>query len=100
KDVAIATAARTKRVPTLEQIKAVIAATPTVTEIDLRDRALIAFAIVTGIRDSAIASLRLKHIDVHQRLVIQDPAQVKTKFSKRIETYFFPVGEDLEQIVV
>ena len=99
KDVAIATAARTKRVPTLQQIKAVIAAMPTDTEVDRRNRALIAFTILTGMRDSAIASLRLKHIDVHQLLVIQDPNQVKTKFSKRIETFFFPVGEDLEEIV-
>jgi integrase/recombinase XerD len=100
KDVSIATSERTKRVPTLEQIKSVIAACPTETEIDLRNRALIAFTIVTGIRDSAIASLRLKHIDVHRCLVIQEPNEVKTKFSKRIETWFFPVGDELEKIVI
>lgn len=100
KDVAIATSARTKRVPTLEQIRAVIMAMPCETEIEMRNRALIAFTIVTGMRDSAIASLRLKHVDVHQRLVFQDPNEVKTKFSKRIETFFFPIGEDLEDIVI
>jgi integrase len=100
KDVAIATAARTKRVPTMEQIGAAIAAAPAGTEVELRDRALLAFTIVTGIRDSAIASLKLKHVDPHQRLVFQEPAEVKTKFSKRIETFFFPVGDDLEQIVL
>lgn len=100
KDVAIATAARTKRVPTLEQIRAAIMAMPCQTEIELRNRALIAFTIVTGMRDSAIASLRLKHVDVHQRLVFQDPIEVKTKFSKRIETFFFPIGDDLEDIVI
>ena len=56
KDVAIATAARTKRIPTLEQVKAAIAACPTETEMQRRDRALLAFAILTGIRDSALAS--------------------------------------------
>lgn len=100
KDVAIATSARTKRVPTLEQIRAVIVAMPCQTEIELRNRALIAFTIVTGMRDSAIASLRLKHVDVHQRLVFQDPNEVKTKFSKRIETFFFPISDDLEDIVI
>ena len=100
KDVAIATSTRTKRVPTLEQIRAVIMAMPSETEIALRNRALIAFTIVTGMRDSAIASLRLKHVDIHQRLVFQDPNEVKTKFSKRIETFFFPIGEDLEDIVI
>ena len=50
-------------------------------------------------RDSAIASLRLKHVDIERRLVKQDPREVATKFSKRIDTYFFPVGEDFEEIV-
>lgn len=54
KDVAIATAARTKRVPTLPQVKAVIAAMPNETEIDRRNRALVGFTILTGMRDSAI----------------------------------------------
>ena len=66
----------------------------------MRNRALVAFTILTGIRDSAISSLLLKHIDVHKKLVTQDPAEVKTKFSKRIETFFFPVGEEITQIVV
>lgn len=100
KDVAIATAARTKRVPTLEQVRAAIDAMPVNGEIEMRDRALMAFTIVTGIRDSAICSLRLKHIDIHQRLVIQHPAEVDTKFSRRIETFFFPVGDDLHRIVI
>lgn len=100
KDVAIATSNRTKRFPTLEQVNATLAAMPATTEIEMRDRALFAFAILTGIRDSAISSLRLKHIDIHQRLVIQDPSEVKTKFSKRIETFFFTsVGPDAERIV-
>jgi integrase/recombinase XerD len=51
-------------------------------------------------RDSAIASLRLKHVDVHQKPVFQDPNEVKTKFSKRIGTFFFPIGDDLEDIVI
>jgi integrase len=69
-------------------------------DIQLRDRALIAFTILTGMRDSAIASLRLKHIDIDHRLVIQDPREVQTKFSKQISTFFFPVGDDIEVIAI
>lgn len=100
KDEAITKAPRTKKVPTLEQIRFAIDGMPASTDVENRDRALIAFTIVTGMRDSAIASLRLKHIDLDSLLVIQDPSEVKTKFSKRIETFFFPVGDDLEHIVV
>lgn len=99
KDVSIARAPRTKKVPTLEQIRTVVLAMPADSDVDLRNRALIAFTIVTGMRDRAIASLHLKHVDLDQQLVIQDPSEVKTKFSKRIETFFFPVGDDFEQIV-
>jgi integrase len=38
-------------------------------------------------------------MDLDQQLVVQNPKEVSTKFSKRIETFFFPVGEDLQQIV-
>ena len=100
KDVSIAKATRTKKVPTPEQIHAVLDAMPSETEIDRRNRALIAGTLVTGVRDGALASLRLKHVDLERELVTQDPAEVNTKASKRIETFFFPVGEDIEQIFV
>jgi integrase len=73
---------------------------PTGTEIERRDRALVAFTILTGARDGAIASLKLKHIDIDQGRVDQDARQVKTKFSKSFTTWFFPIGDDISQIVV
>jgi integrase len=74
----------------------------TETEVERRDRALVAFAILTGMRDSALASLRLKHVDEHQSpvLVRQEPDQVRTKFSKNIVTYFFPVGDEIRDIAL
>ncbi len=50
-------------------------------------------------RDSALISLRLKHIDIDRELVNQDPNTVRTKASKQIFTYFVPVGDDLKTIV-
>jgi hypothetical protein len=73
---------------------------PANSEIERRDRALIAFTALTGARDGAIASLKLKHIDIEQGRVDQDARQVKTKFSKSFTTWFFPVGDDIRQIVV
>lgn len=99
-EVASARSSPTRKVPTFEQIRAAIDAIPAKTDIEMRDRAVVAFIAVTGIRDRAVAALRLKHIDLDDLLVIQDPKEVPTKFSKRIETFFFPVGEDLEQIVI
>jgi integrase len=94
KDTRIATAQREQRVPTLEQIKHVIQTMPTKSEIDRRNRALIAFTLLTGARDSAIASMKLKHIDLVEGCVRQDAREVRTKFSKTFSTYFFPVGPE------
>jgi len=99
KDARIATARREKPVPTLEQIKHVINAMPTTSEIELRNRALIAFTLLTGARDSAIASMRLKHVDLTAGSVHQDAQEVQTKYSKTFTTFFFPVGDEVQQIV-
>jgi integrase/recombinase XerD len=100
KETRIATAKRQKPVPTLEQVKHVIDTIPCSTEIEQRNRALIAFTILTGARDAAIASMKIKHVDLVTKSIFQDARDVNTKFSKTFTTYFFPVGDDIEQIVI
>jgi integrase len=99
KDTRVATAQREQRVPTIEQVKYVIRNMASGTEVERRNRALIAFTLMTGARDSAIASMKLKHIDLAGGCVRQDAREVKTKFSKTFVTYFFPVGEEVTKIV-
>ena len=99
KDTRIATARRETAVPTLEQIKHVIETMPSNTEIERRNRSLIAFTLLTGARDSATASMKLKHIDMVNNCVFQDAREVKTKFSKTFMTFFFPVGNEIQDIV-
>ncbi len=72
---------------------------PTADEIQLRNRALLAFTILTGARDSAIASMKLKHVDLDSNSIEQDAREVNTKFSKTFRSFFFPVGEDIRNIV-
>jgi integrase len=76
----------------------VISTMPSATDIERRNRTLIAFELLTGARDGAIASLKLKHIDLEGK-VEQDAREVNTKFRKTFATYFFPVGDDIQQIV-
>ncbi len=96
----VATAHRHKPCPTLSQIRTVLDAMPAKTEIERRDRALIAFAILTGARDRAIVSFKIKHIDIEHELLEQDARQVLTKRAKTFTTWFFPVGCAIQQIVV
>lgn len=99
KEVRIAAVEREQLVPTIEQINHVLATMPAGTDIERRNRALIAFALMTGARDGAIASLRLKHVNLERGLLIQDPREVRTKASKSMTTFFFPVGGEALAIV-
>lgn len=99
KEARIAKATRPARVPTLEQIRHVVRSMPASTAIERRDRALIAFTILTGARDGAIASFKLRHIDIVEGKIDQDARDVHTKFSKSFVTTFFPVGDDIRTVV-
>lgn len=99
KEVRIAKAVHVKPFPTLDQVHHVLGAMPSGTDIELRNRALVAFALLTGARDGALASFQLKHVDLVQGRVDQDARDVRTKASKTFSTWFFPVGGDALAIV-
>ena len=99
KDAAIARARREKAVPTLEQVRHVLSAMPVATVLERRDRALVAFAAITGARVMALATFRLGHINLHAGYVEQDARTVATKFAKTFRTVFMPVCEGAQEIV-
>jgi integrase len=100
KDARIATARRSRPVPTVEQVRHVISQMPTATDIDRRNQAVVAFTLLTGARDSAVASAKIKHLELVSGTFYQDAREVKTKYSKTFTTTFFPVGDDIRQIVI
>jgi hypothetical protein len=80
-------------VPTLAEIGHVIGLMPTTTDTERRDQTLIAFIAITGARVPAVASFRLSHINIERRVVAQDARDVRTKFRKTLETWFFPMSK-------
>src|SRR6476660_6926830 len=100
KEARIAKAIADRPVPTIDQIRQVLEKMPSSTDIELRNQAVVAFTLLTGARDGAVASLKRKHVDIVDGKVVQDAREVRTKFSKTFTTWFFPVGEDVRQIVV
>lgn len=99
KDVRIAAARRERSAPDLDQVLHVIRTMPAGDHLQKRNRALIAFILLTGARDRAVASLKLKHVDLGEKFVFQDARDVQTKFSKTFTTFFFPVGEDIVDVL-
>ena len=99
KEVRTAKSKRNKPVATLEQLKHALNVMPAITDIQKRDRAILAFTLLSGARDGAIVSFKLKHLDFKADTVYQDAREVKTKFSKTFTSCFFPVGDDVRRIV-
>lgn len=99
KDERVARATRARPLPTPEQIESVLERSPVATVLERRNRAMIAFIWLTGVRDGALVSLKLKHVDLANQLVDQDPREVSTKNSKHQRTTFFGVGGYALQIV-
>ena len=96
----IASARREARVPTIEQFEAVVAKMPCETIVQCRDRAIVAFLILSGARDGSVPSFKLKHLDIESRTIFHDAREVKTKAAKTFTSILFPVGGQFESIVV
>jgi integrase len=91
-DRRIAGARREGPVPTLDEIARVLDNMPSNGPVEKRNRAVIAFTLLTGARDGALSSFRLKHINLAARTLFQDGREVKTKRRKTFTTHLFPVG--------
>lgn len=91
KDARVAHARRETRYPTLAQCRAVFDAMPDGTEIERRNRALFACLMITGARDGALASFKLKHVELIEGSIFQDAREVRTKAAKTFTTFFVPV---------
>lgn len=98
KETRAALATKRNKIPTLDEVIQVIESIDPKTEIDMRDRALICFTLLTGARITAISSLPIESFDKNGLTVDQNPKLgVKTKFSKRIVTTFFPISYEPAQ---
>lgn len=92
KDRTASYARKPRPIATLAQIQTAVEAMPKTTPTERRNRALLPFTIVSGARAAAIISMRVKHVDLINKEVHQDPNEVDTKGRKQIFTWFFPVG--------
>lgn len=78
------------QIPTLEHAINLVKSIPTDNEIDLRDRALIAFITCTGMDDSSTASLSMGCVDIDMLMVNRNSkAQLKAAYSKQIDLWLW-----------
>jgi len=94
KGARVARVVRETPYPSMQMARHAFSYMPEGTEIERRNKAVFAFLMLTGARDGAVASLRLKHINMIDGCVYQDARDVKTKNSKTITTFFLPVDPE------
>ena len=100
KEDALSKCGRIQNIPTLEYVKQLVSSIPQNSEVDMRDRALVAFACLTGMRDSALASLPIGNVNIEQMFVEQNPLDgVRTKFTKHITSKIFNFDDGLVKCV-
>ena len=95
----VASTARETPYPSMEMTRHAFNYMPEVTDVDKRNKAIFAFLMLTGARDGAVASLRLKHINMIDGCVYQDAREVRTKNSKSITTFFLPTGNAYRECI-
>lgn len=96
RDEAEARASSRRPAPSFKQAQRAFDFMPAITPREMRDKAVFALLCLTGIRVGALISLRIRHVDLEEKSVTQNPREVATKFGKRIDTFFakgFPEAE-------
>ncbi len=98
----LAKSAQTKQkdFPSIEEAEQLLLDMPSASLTEMRSRAIFAVAFLGALRADTIASLRLRHIQIEQRLIIQDGAVSRTKAGKSITIFWFPIAKTFEEIVV
>ena len=100
KEERMATQTAIRNYPPLEYVITLTDSIKINTEIDQRDRALIAFTLLSGMRDKAIATLPLGCFDIEKMYINQNPKQgVATKFSKYIPSTLFTFNNKLLEYI-
>ncbi|PWE31367.1 integrase [Maritimibacter sp. 55A14] len=87
----VAHAARPVPYPSMEQAFHAFQAMPQGNKFERRDKALFAFFMLTGARVGAVSTLLLKHVNLFDGHIYQDPRDVATKNAKPIDTWLLPV---------
>lgn len=101
KEERIATQYTPRNFPPLEYVVKLAGSIKINSEVDLRDRALIAFTLLSGMRDKAIATLPLGCFNETTLSIDQNPRKgVETKFSKHIPTTLPKFNDELLNYII
>ncbi|MES2676754.1 MAG: tyrosine-type recombinase/integrase [Pseudomonadota bacterium] len=68
--------------------------------VEMRDRAIVAILACTAMRHESLITAKIKHVNLVQEALIQDPSTMSTKNSTLINTKMIPINDYIPQIVI
>ncbi|MEP5170926.1 MAG: site-specific integrase [Shimia thalassica] len=86
--------------PSMDEAWHMVDLMPGQTIVQRRDRAMVAFAFVCGLRAGALTSLRIKHLNLDRRTVVQDASEMRAKNGKSYCATWFPRTEAFRDVFV
>ena len=89
-----------KEFPSLSEAEELLNAMPSKSLVDLRARAIFALAFLGALRADTLVSLRIKHFDREQRLILQDASVVRAKAGKSLNVFWFRIPVTFEAAVL
>lgn len=98
--LAAARPVRKKDYPTLEEAELLLSEMPSRSLVDQRARAIFAIAFLGALRADTIISLRMRHVNVPHRLILQDANSVRAKAGKSLDILWFPIPKIFEEAVI
>ena len=83
--------------PTFEQAKAIFSSINPINEVDIRDKALISLAVLTGMRAEALMTISISAVNIDKMEILQSSRNhTKTKFGKDILSKIFNFDDDMQ----
>jgi integrase len=89
-----------KEFPSLPEAEELLISMPIDSLVDQRARALFALAFLGALRADTLVSLRLKHVDVDRKLILQDASVVRAKAGKSLNVLWFDIPTAFGSAVV
>ncbi|NIZ62306.1 hypothetical protein DL239_15125 [Sedimentitalea sp. CY04] len=87
-----------KAYASIEEAWRMVALMPEETIVQRRDRAMVAFAYICGLRAGALTSIRFKHLDLENRTFVQDATMMRAKNGKSYQAKWFPRTEAFQEV--
>lgn len=92
---------REKRVyPSIDEAESLLRNMPNCTALQRRARAIFALAFLGALRADTLTSLRIKHLDIEHRLIVQDATVSRAKNGKSLQIKWFPIPETFSEVVI